>query len=60
MEEEAHFCVETLLFLSDLSEALQARSLTPENQRLSIAHEGRVLWETRRLKELCQRLEQGS
>jgi hypothetical protein len=59
MEEEAHFCIETLLFLSDVSEAIQTLALTPETQRLLIAHEGRMLWESRQFKMLCQRREQG-
>jgi len=58
-EEEAHFCIESLLFLCDISDAIEGRGLTPENRRLWIAHEGRVMWEARQFKKLCQRRERG-
>jgi hypothetical protein len=59
MEEEAHACIESLLFLSEISEAIETRPLTEETQRLLIAHEGRMLWETRQFKKLCERQERG-
>jgi len=59
MEEEADVCIESLLFLSELSEAIEERTLTEETQRLLIAHEGRMLWETRQFKKLCESGEGG-
>ena len=58
-EEEVHCCIETLLFLSDISDAIQNRVLTPENQWLLIAHEGRVMWEARQFYKLRHRHERG-
>jgi len=59
MEQDARICIESLLFLCEIAEAIQTPTFTPETQRLLIAHEGRVLWEARQFKKLCLWHERG-
>ena len=54
VDDEPRLCVETLMFLCDVSAEIELLVLNPETQRLLIAHEGRLMWEAREFKRCCR------
>ena len=59
VDDEPRLCVETLMFLCDVSAEIELLAFNAETQRLLIAHEGRLMWEAREYKRCCQRPERG-